>query len=77
MAPAHISAQERLIVGPYRQEQRLEFISKGILDIMQPALGRRSVDPDLILKTSAMWDNVRWLREDMHDQIDIAEIISA
>jgi hypothetical protein len=55
----------------------LEFVAKGILDIMQPALGRRRVDPDLILKTSAMWDNVRWLREDMHDEVDISHVISA
>lgn len=53
------------MVGPYKFEDRMEYGTRRITEHIQRKLGRRSTEPDMVFLGSALWDNVRWLREDV------------
>ena len=43
----------------------MEYGTRRITEHIQRKLGRRSTEPDMVFLGSALWDNVRWLREDV------------
>lgn len=43
---------------------------------MNEKLGRRSSQPDMVFLASALWDNMRWLKEDIAQGKDMKAIVS-
>lgn len=59
----YFTEQEKAVVGPYRYEERMEWGTRRVVSHMQDILGRG--EPDLVFMGSALWDNVRWQKEDL------------
>lgn len=68
--------KERYVVGPYIYEQRLEYVAKPLMDRIQEKLGRAGRKVDMVYLMSALWDNARWMREDITVKIDPHTFIS-
>lgn len=70
----YFTKQEERVVGPYRYEDRMEWGTRRVVDHVQKVLGRG--EPDLLFMGSALWDNVRWQKEDLAEGRNPNAIIS-
>ena len=58
------------MVGPYSFEHKLDDVTRRIVN----KVGRG--EPDMVFLASALWDNMRWLREDLAAGKDPKRIVS-